>query len=109
MLWVGGGILVHGLEEMHILDIIPHTVDGLAHAPPNGGSLMRAWSNGSLTRSAAPLSGLVVGGVIPAIVRQLTAPTRKRWSIDSPFSRNAWGGNGRGNRKGFEARHRSSP
>ena len=26
MLWVGGGIILHGLEEMPILEVVPHTV-----------------------------------------------------------------------------------
>jgi predicted DNA repair protein MutK len=31
MLWVGGGILVHGFEVLHILDFIPRTIHALAH------------------------------------------------------------------------------
>jgi predicted DNA repair protein MutK len=31
MLWVGGGILVHGLHEYH-LDLLPNLVEGLGHA-----------------------------------------------------------------------------
>lgn len=32
MLWVGGGIFVHGLEELHILEAVPHAIHDAAHA-----------------------------------------------------------------------------
>ena len=32
MLWVGGGIVVHGLEELHILEAVPHAIHDTAHA-----------------------------------------------------------------------------
>ena len=31
MLWVGGGIVVHGLEELHLLEFIPHAIHDGAH------------------------------------------------------------------------------
>ena len=32
MLWVGGGILLHGIEELHLGGPIPHLVNHVAHA-----------------------------------------------------------------------------
>ena len=32
MLWVGGGIILHGLEELHLLEAVPHAVHDTAHA-----------------------------------------------------------------------------
>ena len=36
MLWVGGGIVLHGLEELHILEAVPHLVHDLAHGLSGG-------------------------------------------------------------------------
>jgi predicted DNA repair protein MutK len=73
MLWVGGGILVHGLEHFH-LDTVPHSIEALsekAHRAPVLGAVA-AW----LTFAAgAAAVGLVVGGVIVAILHFL--PGRK--------------------------------
>ena len=71
MLWVGGGILLHGLEEMHIADAIPHAVHDIAHAlaahagPFEG---LIAWSVNAL---GGAVLGLIVGGAIAAVVRRL--------------------------------------
>ncbi|HWK51861.1 MAG TPA: DUF808 domain-containing protein, partial [Steroidobacter sp.] len=73
MLWVGGGILVHGLEHFH-LDTVPHFIEALAekaHSAPVFGTVA-AW----LTFAAGgAVVGLVVGGVIAAILHFL--PGRK--------------------------------
>jgi len=67
MLWVGGGIIVHGLEHFH-LSTVPHFIEQLSefgrHAPVLGGAVAE-W----LTFAAAAAAvGFVVGGVIVAIV-----------------------------------------
>ena len=63
MLWVGGGILVHGLHEYH-LDLIPGLIEGLAHA---AGSvpLIGPVTGWLATAAASAVVGLVVGGIIP--------------------------------------------
>ena len=59
MLWVGGGIIVHGMEEIG-LPTVPHAVHHLAHlAEPAGAAA--AWL---VTAIASGLLGLVVGGVV---------------------------------------------
>lgn len=72
MLWVGGGILVHGLEEFH-LTAIPHAAEALAavfarlvpFAPGVG-----HWFGFAL---ASALVGLVAGGILALIVPRLLA------------------------------------
>jgi uncharacterized protein len=77
MLWVGGGILLHGLEEMHVADAIPHAVHGFAqaiaaHTGPLSGAV--EWTLGAL---GSAIVGIIVGGIIVAIVRQLTRNPEK--------------------------------
>ncbi len=68
MAWVGGGILVHGLEELGFLTAIPHAFHGWAHAfgaaMPFAGSAMEWVANATL----AGLLGLLVGAVIAVFV-----------------------------------------
>jgi predicted DNA repair protein MutK len=66
MLWVGGGIIVHGLEHFH-LNTLPHFIEKLAqtaqHSPALGA--VAGW----LTFAAsAAVVGFVVGGAIVAVV-----------------------------------------
>jgi predicted DNA repair protein MutK len=76
MLWVGGGILVHGLEELHILEFVPHAIHDLAHSAgeATGFSGVVEWI---VTALGGALAGLVVGGVIVVIVRQFVAHPEK--------------------------------
>lgn len=70
MLWVGGGIIVHGLEHFG-LDTVPHAVEHLseiaAHAPVLSG--LAAWSTFA---ASAAVVGFVVGSVILAIEHRVT-------------------------------------
>lgn len=73
MLWVGGGILVHGLDHFH-LDTVPHAIGALAEKAHRASAFgaVAAW----LTFAAgAAVVGLVVGGVIVALLHFL--PGRK--------------------------------
>jgi predicted DNA repair protein MutK len=67
MLWVGGGILVHGLEEYHLTPIpgwIHHAAEAVGHATgPLGGVL--AWVT---TAALSAVLGMVVGGVIAGVM-----------------------------------------
>ena len=70
MLWVGGGILLHGLEELHILDFIPHALhDWSAHAGEAVG-LMGPAVEWLLYALGSAVAGLIVGGIIVLIVRR---------------------------------------
>jgi predicted DNA repair protein MutK len=62
MLWVGGGIIVHGLEEFELTPV-PHWVEAASHwagAVPGIGALTGwlAFATGSA------IVGLVVGGIV---------------------------------------------
>jgi predicted DNA repair protein MutK len=76
MLWVGGGILLHGLAEFgidrpeHFLDTIAKAV---AKATPMGGPVL-SWL---VTASAAGLVGLVVGALIQMVMSLIVAPFRR--------------------------------
>jgi hypothetical protein len=70
MLWVGGGILLHGIEEMHLIDPLSHAIESFAeHAAAASGSLsgLVDWLIHAL---AGAVAGLVIGGVIVIIVRR---------------------------------------
>jgi len=72
MLWVGGGILLHGFEEMHVAGPVPEAVHAFAHSVgafigPLAG--VAAWIVNAL---AGALVGLVIGGIVVAIVRRFT-------------------------------------
>ena len=72
MLWVGGGILVHGLEELHLLEFVPHAIHDAAHLA--GGSLpaVAGAAEWLVNALGGAIVGLVVGGIIAAIVRRFT-------------------------------------
>jgi predicted DNA repair protein MutK len=70
MLWVGGGIIVHGLEHFH-LDTVPHFITHLSdlagHTPALGA--VTSW----LTFAAgSAVVGFIIGGVIVAIHHLVT-------------------------------------
>ena len=72
MLWVGGGILVHGLEELHILEFVPRTIHDLAHRAAEASGGMGAVVEWLVTALGGALVGLVIGAIIVVIVRQFT-------------------------------------
>ncbi len=69
MLWVGGGLIVHGLHEFH-LDLIPgaihHVAQGAADALPAIGAVVD-WVVNAI---GAGIVGLIVGGVIVAVLHR---------------------------------------
>jgi predicted DNA repair protein MutK len=74
MLWVGGGIIVHGLHHFH-LDAIPNIVETMRHAAATvpGVGPVASWLVMVL---ASAVVGLVVGGVIAAVMHFV--PKRKK-------------------------------
>ena len=69
MLWVGGGIIVHGLEHFH-LAAVPDAVHALSHwaaqVPAVGD--VTGWL---ATATASAVVGLIVGSVIVGILRMV--------------------------------------
>jgi predicted DNA repair protein MutK len=71
MLWVGGGILLHGIEDLGF-KTMPHAIHELAEEIARGfGPLdgVASWLGNAV---AASIFGLIVGGIVVVIVRQLT-------------------------------------
>ena len=71
MLWVGGGILVHGLEELHIFVAVPELIHHLAEAIAGGAGPLEGaveWLVGAI---GSAIVGLIIGGAIVAVVRML--------------------------------------
>jgi predicted DNA repair protein MutK len=68
MLWVGGQILLHGLEELHIAEAIPHFVHDSAHAVAEGiGFWVGLWE-WLLNAFGGAVAGIVVGGAIVVLL-----------------------------------------
>jgi len=70
MIWVGGGILVHGAEVLGLAgpaNAIHQAAEAVGHAAPFGGSIL-AWATGAL---GAGLVGLAIGGIIAFAVHQI--------------------------------------
>lgn len=65
MLWVGGGIIVHGLEHLHISPI-PHWVEGFSHwaSQVPGVGAVTAWL---AFAAGSAVVGLVLGAAIIAV------------------------------------------
>jgi predicted DNA repair protein MutK len=66
MLWVGGGIVVHGLEHFHLTPV-PHWVEGFSHwagGVPGVGAVT-GWA---AMAAASAVVGLIIGGVIVGVV-----------------------------------------
>jgi len=74
MLWVGGGILVHGLHEYH-LDLVPGLIETLGDAAGRV-SVIGPVTQWLATAAASAVVGLAVGGLIVAILHLI--PGRHR-------------------------------
>jgi predicted DNA repair protein MutK len=75
MLWVGGGILVHGLEELHILVAIPEFIHHVAEVAAIGPAAPALeWLVGAV---GSAIVGLIVGGAIVLVIRLLTKHPEK--------------------------------
>jgi len=72
MLWVGGGILLHGLEELHIGGPIPHIVHEFAEHLGVTSGMFGGLVSWLVTAVAGAIVGLFFGAIIVAIVRQFT-------------------------------------
>jgi predicted DNA repair protein MutK len=68
MLWVGGGIILHGLEELHLITWLPHAVHDGAHAvaePFGAVAPVVEWLANAI---GASIVGAIVGGIIVAFL-----------------------------------------
>ncbi|HEY7005069.1 MAG TPA: DUF808 domain-containing protein [Sphingomicrobium sp.] len=72
MLWVGGGILLHGLDELHLAGPIPHLVHEAAHAAGEATGPLGGIASWLVKALAGAATGIVIGGIIVTIVRRVT-------------------------------------
>jgi predicted DNA repair protein MutK len=72
MLWVGGGILVHGLEETGIAVFIPHAIHDIAQHVGNFTGSLFGIVSWTVTALGGAVVGLVIGGIIVLVVRRFT-------------------------------------
>jgi uncharacterized protein len=79
MLWVGGGIIIHGLEE-YGLGALGHAVHGaaeaVAHALPHALAGAAEWL---VSAAAAGVFGLVLGAALIPLVQHVLAPVMARF------------------------------
>jgi len=71
MLWVGGGILLHGLEEMRVFEALPRLVHDVAHWAGSWAGPLEGLVAWLVNAVAGAILGFVVGGVIALVVRRL--------------------------------------
>ncbi|MGF7149767.1 hypothetical protein FHS96_003418 [Sphingomonas zeicaulis] len=72
MIWVGGGIIVHGLHEYHLTPLpewIEHLAGGAAHAVPVAEGLVH-WV---VEAACFGVVGVILGGVIALVVHKVAA------------------------------------
>ena len=69
MLWVGGGILLHGLEELHVLAALPAAIHHVAEMIAGGTGPLEGTAEWFVAAFASAIVGLVVGGMIVVIIR----------------------------------------
>ena len=74
MLWVGGGIIVHGLEHFHLTPI-PHWVEAASHWA-GGAPVIGAVTGWLATAASSAVVGLIVGGVIVGVLHLI--PRKKK-------------------------------
>ena len=67
MLWVGGGIILHGMEQLHF-EAIPHAIHEGAHSLAESVGTMTPVVEWLANALAASIAGLIVGGVIVGLM-----------------------------------------
>ncbi len=92
MVWVGGGIIIHGLEE-YGLGALGHAIHGAAEAAGHALPSMAAAVEWTVTAAASGVVGLVVGAALIPFVEHVAAPLWQRLR----------GGGGEGARGGAKA------
>ena len=70
MIWVGGGIIVHGLEVFH-LEALPHAIHGFAEGAAHAVPVAHGFVEWLVTAIGSGIVGLVVGGVVVGVMHLL--------------------------------------
>jgi predicted DNA repair protein MutK len=72
MLWVGGGILLHGLEDLHLAEPLTETVHHTAHAIGAAAGKAGGIVEWLINALAGAILGVIAGGAIAVVVRRFT-------------------------------------
>jgi len=72
MLWVGGGILLHGMEELHLGEAVPNALHHWSAVAGEASGAMSPVVQWFFYALGSAVAGLVVGGLIVPIVRRFT-------------------------------------
>jgi predicted DNA repair protein MutK len=70
MLWVGGGLIVHGLHAFHV-DAIPGTIEHVATAAANAVPAIGPVLDWLVNAIGAAIVGIVVGGLVVAVLHMV--------------------------------------
>ena len=70
MLWVGGGIILHGLEELHFLETVPHTLHSWSAASGHAVGALGPVVEWFVYALGSAVAGVIVGGIIVLVVRR---------------------------------------
>ncbi len=74
MIWVGGGIILHGMEEFGFA-AVPHLVHNAAHHAGAALPAVKGIAEWIVTAAGSAVIGLIVGGIIVGILHLI--PTKK--------------------------------
>jgi uncharacterized protein len=77
MIWVGGGIIIHGLEEYH-LSAPGHAMEAAAEAAAHALPAIGGLASWLMTALVSLLFGLVVGVLLIPLVQHVAAPLYRR-------------------------------
>ncbi len=77
MVWVGGGIIIHGLEEYGLV-ALGHAVHAAAEVVGHALPAIAAAAKWAVTAAASGVFGLLVGAVLIPFVEHVIAPILKR-------------------------------
>ena len=72
MLWVGGGILLHGLEELHLAGPVPQLIHQAAYDAGEAAGMLGGIVAWLVTALAGAMLGILVGAILAAVVRRFT-------------------------------------
>ena len=72
MLWVGGGILLHGLEELHLAGLVPQLIHQAAYDAGEAAGILGGIVAWLVTALAGAMLGILVGAILAAVVRRFT-------------------------------------
>jgi predicted DNA repair protein MutK len=77
MIWVGGGIIIHGMEE-YGLSTLAHAIHEAAEAVGHALPVMGGVAEWIVSAAAAGLFGLVIGAALIPLVQHVVAPLLKK-------------------------------